>query len=174
MTPAPTPLFSEDDIRVTVARLAVEIEQATPSGEPVHLVAVLKGAFMFLADLARALARPVTLDFVRLSSYGSGVESAGTVKILQEPDDVRDRHVLIVEDIVDTGITLDGLRAYLLARGPKSLRTVCLLDKPAHRQREVPVEYTGFTIEDVFVVGYGLDLAEHYRDLPYIATIDPS
>ena len=171
MTPAPTPLFSEDEIRATVARLAAEIEQATPAGEAVHLVAVLKGAFMFLADLARALARPVTLDFVRLSSYGSGVESAGTVKLLQEPDDVRDRHVLIVEDIVDTGITLDALRTYLLARGPKSLRAVCLLDKPARRQCEVPVEFTGFTIEDVFVVGYGLDLAERHRELPYIATL---
>ena len=174
MTLASTLLFSEDQIRATVVRLAAEIERATPAGEAVHLVAVLKGAFMFLADLARALARPVTFDFVRLSSYGTRAESAGAVELLQEPDDVRGRHVLIVEDIVDTGITLEVLRAYLLARGPKSLRTVCRLDKPVRRQREVPVEFTGFTIEDIFVVGYGLDLAERHRQLPYIATIERS
>ncbi len=168
----PTPLFSENEICATVARLAAEIEQATPAGEAVHLVAVLKGSFMFLADLARALTRPITLDFVRLSSYESDVESAGTVKLIQEPDNVRDRHVLIVEDIVDTGATPDTLRAYLLAFDPKSLRTVCLLDKPTRRQREVPVEFTGFTIENVFVVGYGLDLAERHRELPYLATLE--
>ena len=126
---------------------------------------------MFLADLSRALAGPVTIDFVRTSSYGSGTISAGDVRFLETPDDVTGRHVLIVEDIVDTGETLHALREWLLTHQAASVRTVCLLDKPSRRVRDVPVEFIGFTIDDVFVVGYGLDLSGRHRELPYIGVI---
>ena len=174
MTASPTPLFSADEIGTQVRTLAAAIDHDSPPGAPLHLVAVLKGSFMFLADLCRALPRPVTIDFVRISSYGSGTRSTGTVHFLQEPDDVAGRHVLIVEDIVDTGETLHALRDRFLAQQAASVRTVCLLDKPNRRVRDVPLEFIGFTIDDVFVVGYGLDLAERHRELPYIAVVPSS
>jgi hypoxanthine phosphoribosyltransferase len=160
-------LISAAAIRTRVGELAAEIRRDCP-GE-LHLVAVLRGAFVFLADLARALSGDVTIDFMAISSYGSGTRSSGEVRVLKDLDTALDgRHVLIVEDIVDTGVTLTYLRAILSARRPLSLRTVCLLSKPARRRVPVPLEYVGFTIDDRFVVGYGLDEDEHFRNLPYI------
>jgi hypoxanthine phosphoribosyltransferase len=164
------PLISADQIQERVRALAGEIRRDHPDG--VHLVCVLKGAFMFLADLARALEGTATMDFLALSSYGSTTKSSGQVQLLKDLDfALEGRDVVIVEDIVDTGLTLTYLQDILRARSPRTLRTVCLLSKPSRRQIEVPVEYVGFTIEDRFVVGYGLDYDEKYRNLPYIAVI---
>ena len=171
MTQRLTPLFSSDQIQERVAQLAVEIERQTPPEATLHLLTVLKGGFMFLADLVRSLSAPVTLDFVRLSSYGSDTKSSGILTWALEPLDVHGRHVLVVEDIVDSGLTLQAVRGRLLAHHPLSLRTVSLLDKPTRRRCDVPVEFVGFTIEDVFVVGYGLDLSERYRHLPNISSV---
>ena len=124
-----------------------------------------------MADLVRAFSRPVTVDFARCASYGSGTESSGTLVWSLEPREVRGKYVVIVDDIVDSGRTLSALRARLEAQGPLRLRAACLLDKPARRRCEVPVEFVGFTIDDVFVVGYGLDHAEQYRHLPHIAKL---
>jgi hypoxanthine phosphoribosyltransferase len=130
---------------------------------------------MFLADLVRAIDMPVTLDFMALSSYADGTTSSGEVRLLKDLDSALEgRHVLIVEDIVDTGLTLQYLQDILAARGPKSVRTACLLSKPSRRKVDVRVEYIGFTIEDHFVVGYGLDLDERYRNLPHIAVVGGS
>jgi hypoxanthine phosphoribosyltransferase len=127
---------------------------------------------MFLSDLVRALKAHVTLDFIALSSYGKGTKSSGEVRMLKDVDHALEgRHVIIVEDIVDTGLTLHYLQEILRARSPKSLRTACLLSKPSRREVEVSVDYIGFTIEDRFVVGYGLDYDERYRGLPYIAVL---
>ena len=172
MTGTLTSLLSREQIQATVSRLAATIERETPHGTTLHLIAPLKGSFMFLSDLARAMSIPVTIDFVRLSSYVDRTTSSGSVNWLLSPANVRGRHVLIVEDIVDTGLTLQALRTNLLAQDPHSLRSVCLLDKPARRRLDIPIEFVGFTIDDVFVVGYGLDLAEAHRQLPFIAVID--
>ena len=163
-------LISADDIQQRVRSLAEEIRRDHPNG--VHLVCVLKGAFMFLADLARELQGDATLDFMAVSSYGTSTKSSGQVQILKDLDaGIEGREVVIVEDIVDTGLTLTYLQDILRARSPRSLRTACLLSKPSRRTVDVRVEYVGFTIEDKFVVGYGLDHAEKYRNLPYIAVI---
>ena len=163
-------LISADDIQQRVRSLAEEIRRDHPNG--VHLVCVLKGAFMFLADLARDLQGDATLDFMAVSSYGTSTKSSGQVQILKDLDaGIEGREVVIVEDIVDTGLTLTYLQDILRARSPRSLRTACLLSKPSRRTVDVRVEYVGFTIEDKFVVGYGLDHAEKYRNLPYIAVI---
>jgi hypoxanthine phosphoribosyltransferase len=163
-------LISADDIQERVRSLAEEIRRDHPDG--VHLVCVLKGAFMFLADLARDLQGDATLDFMAVSSYGTSTKSSGQVQILKDLDaGIEGREVVIVEDIVDTGLTLTYLQDILRARSPRSLRTACLLSKPSRRTVNVKVEYVGFTIEDKFVVGYGLDHAEKYRNLPYIAVI---
>lgn len=136
------------------------------------MVCVLKGAFVFLADLARALPGDCSLDFMALSSYGRSTRSSGQVQLLKDLDtDLEGKDVIIVEDIVDTGLTLTYLQDILRARAPRSLRTACLLSKPSRRKVDVKVEYIGFTIEDKFVVGYGLDYAEQYRNLPYIGVI---
>lgn len=173
--PTPTPLISAEQIQARVGELATALAHRIPDGEPPHLIGVLKGGFMFLADLVRALPRPVTVDFARLSSYGAGTTSAGEVQLLTAPHPVRDRHVVIVEDIVDTGLTLERLRRHLLADRPRSLTTVALLDKPSRRSSDVPIDLVGFTLEaDRFVVGYGLDLDQHHRQLPYIGVLDPS
>ena len=163
-------LIPADDIQQRVRSLAEEIRRDHPNG--VHLVCVLKGAFMFLADLARDLQGDATLDFMAVSSYGTSTKSSGQVQILKDLDaGIEGREVVIVEDIVDTGLTLTYLQDILRARSPRSLRTACLLSKPSRRTVNVKVEYVGFTIEDKFVVGYGLDHAEKYRNLPYIAII---
>jgi hypoxanthine phosphoribosyltransferase len=164
-------LISAQDIQQRVRDLAAEIARDHPRG--VHLIAVLKGAFVFLSDLARSLDVPCSFDFLAVSSYGKSTSSSGQVQLLKDLDSgLEGRDVVIVEDIVDTGLTLAYLQDILRARSPRSLRTACLLSKPSRRKTEVKVEYVGFTIEDRFVVGYGLDYAEQYRNLPYIAVLD--
>jgi hypoxanthine phosphoribosyltransferase len=168
-----TVLIPASDIGRRVRELAQDIRRDYEQAADLHLVCVLKGAFLFLADLVRALERPVTLDFMALSSYATGTTSSGEVRLLKDLDSALEgRHVLIVEDIVDTGLTLHYLQDILKARGPKSVRTACLLNKPSRRIVDVGVEYIGFTIEDRFVVGYGLDFEERYRQLPYIAVLE--
>jgi hypoxanthine phosphoribosyltransferase len=166
-------LLDTETIQTRVRELAQEIEQDYPEGEEIHLVCVLKGGFMFLADLVRAMSPRVSLDFIAVSSYGKGTKSSGEVRMLKDLDSgLQGRHIVIVEDIVDTGLTLIYLQEILRARSPKTLRTACLLSKPSRRQVEVEVEYIGFTIEDRFVVGYGLDYAEKYRNLSHIAVLN--
>ena len=165
-------LLTDIQIRQRVRELAVEIRRDFPDG--LHLVAVLKGAFMFLSDLIRNMDGFVSLDFMAVSSYAKSTTSSGEVRLLKDLDTTLEgRNVVIVEDIVDTGLTLMYLQEILRARGPKTLRTACLLSKPSRRQVDVKVEYVGFSIEDHFVVGYGLDYAEHYRNLPHIAVVGP-
>ena len=165
-------LISQTDIQERIASLAAEIESDYPGDDPIHLVAILKGGFMFMADLVRAMSERVTMDFMAVSSYGKGTTSSGQVRVLKDLDStVEGRHVILVEDIVDTGLTLHYLQDLLRARAPKTLKTACLLSKPSRRKVDVKVEYIGFTIEDHFVVGYGLDYAEKYRNLPYIAIL---
>jgi hypoxanthine phosphoribosyltransferase len=163
-------LIAAADIHERVKQMAHEIHRDHPDG--VHLVCVLKGAFIFLSDLARHLPSTTSLDFMAVSSYGTSTKSSGQVQVLKDLDSSVDgRDVVIVEDIVDTGLTLTYLQDILRARSPRHLRTACLLSKPSRRKIDVKVEYVGFTIEDKFVVGYGLDYAEQYRNLPYIAVI---
>jgi hypoxanthine phosphoribosyltransferase len=160
-------LISADDIQRRVAELASQIRADYPAN--VHIVAVLKGAFIFMSDLVRHMEGSVSLDFMAVSSYAKQTTSSGEVRLMKDLDSALDgRDVLIVEDIVDTGLTLTYLQEILRARNPRVLRTACLLSKPSRRQIDVAVEYIGFTIEDHFVVGYGLDYAEQYRNLPYI------
>ena len=152
--------------------MALEIRRDFP--DDLHVIAVLKGAFIFLSDLARAMPGHVSLDFMAVSSYAKGTTSSGEVKMVKDLETPLDgRNVVIVEDIVDTGLTLSYLQKILSERHPKSLRTACLLSKPSRRKVDVAVEYIGFTIEDRFVVGYGLDYAEQYRNLPHIAVLEP-
>ena len=166
-------LLSEADIKQRIAALAAEIERDYPASDEIHLVAVLKGGFMFMADLVRAMSERVTMDFMAVSSYAKGTTSSGQVRVLKDLDsNLEGRHVIVVEDIVDTGLTLHYLQDLLKARAPKSMKTACLLSKPSRRKVEVQVDYIGFTIEDHFVVGYGLDYAEKYRNLPYIAILE--
>jgi hypoxanthine phosphoribosyltransferase len=163
-------LLSEQQIQKRVAELAAEIRRDSP--DDVHLIAVLKGAFMFLSDIVRHMSGAVSLDFMAVSSYSKGTTSSGEVRMLKDLDTTLDgRNVVIVEDIVDTGLTLHYLQDILRARNPKTLRTACLLSKPSRRQVDVSVEYIGFSIDDRFVVGYGLDYAEQYRNLPNIAIL---
>jgi hypoxanthine phosphoribosyltransferase len=164
-------LISQEQLQQRISALAQEISKDHPNG--VHMVCVLKGAFMFLADLVRAMKCEVTLDFMAVSSYGLSTRSSGQVRVLKDLDTAVDgRSVIIVEDIVDTGLTLTYLQAVLRARGPRTLKTACLLSKPSRRQTDVPVEYVGFTIDDLFVVGYGLDSGERHRNLPYLAVVN--
>ena len=166
-------LISSDDIQLRVREMAADIRRDHPDG--VHLIAVLKGAFVFLSDLARAMPGRCSLDFMAVSSYGKNSTSSGQVQLLKDLESgLEGRDVVIVEDIVDTGLTLTYLQDILRARAPRSLRTACLLSKPSRRQVDVRVDYVGFAIEDQFVVGYGLDYAEQYRNLPYIAVLDGS
>jgi hypoxanthine phosphoribosyltransferase len=165
-------LLSEQQIQKRVAEMAAEIRRDFP--DDVHLIAVLKGAFIFLSDLVRQMSGKVSLDFMAVSSYAKGTSTSGEVRMLKDLDyGLEGRNVIIVEDIVDSGLTLNYLQEILRARNPKSLRTACLLSKPSRRQVEVPVEYIGFSIEDHFVVGYGLDYAEQYRNLSHIAVLQP-
>jgi hypoxanthine phosphoribosyltransferase len=168
----PATLLSESQIRERVHELARTIRADYGDDTPIHVVAVLKGAFIFLADLVRAIPGEVSLDFMAVSSY-AGKTTSGEVRLNKDLDrSIEGRHVIIVEDIVDTGLTLSYLKEILAARGPKTVRTVCLLSKPSRRKVDVQVEYIGFTIEDRFVVGYGLDCDEQYRQLPYIGVMD--
>lgn len=166
-------LITADRIQERVRELAAEIERDYPADEEIHLVGVLKGGFVFMADLVRAMSARVTLDFIAVSSYAQSRRSSGEVRLLKDLDSrLEGRHVVIVEDIVDTGLTLTYLQDILRARAPRTLRTACLLNKPSRRVVDVSVDYVGFTIEDRFVVGYGLDFAEKYRNLNYIAVVE--
>lgn len=166
-------LITEEQLAARVRSLAAEISAAYIDQQPV-LVAVLKGSVVFMADLIRSLTVPHAIDFMATSSYGAATESTGVVRILKDLDEpIEDQHVLVVEDIIDSGNTLHYLRGLLLARGPASLRIVTLLSKPSRRLVDVPIDWVGFEIPDKFVVGYGLDFAEHYRNLPYIAVLRP-
>jgi hypoxanthine phosphoribosyltransferase len=167
------PLITADAIATRIRQLAKEIDADYPSDDPVHLICVLKGGFVFLADLVRAMRSRVTLDFIAVSSYEKGTTSSGEVRFLKDLDvALEGKDVIIVEDIVDTGLTLNYLQGILRARGPRSLRTACLLSKPSRRKIDVPVDYIGFTIDDLFVVGYGLDFAGKYRSLPDIVVLE--
>ena len=167
-------LIPADQIAGRIAELAAAIDADYAGREPI-LVGVLKGAVMFMSDLARALQRPSTMEFMAVSSYGGSTKSSGVVRILKDLDrDIADRDVLIVEDIIDSGLTLSWLMKNLAARHPASIEVVALLRKPDAVKVEVPVKYVGFDIPNEFVVGYGLDYAERYRDLPDIGRLRPS
>jgi hypoxanthine phosphoribosyltransferase len=164
-------LIPAKDIQARVSALATEIRRDHP--DDLHLICVLKGAFVFLSDLVRALDGKVTIDFMALSSYGTRTSSSGEVRLLKDLDTgIEGRDVVIVEDIVDSGVTLTYLQDILRARGPRTLRTACLLSKPSRRRVDVKVEYIGFEIEDRFVVGYGLDHAERHRNLPFVGVLE--
>jgi hypoxanthine phosphoribosyltransferase len=166
-------LIEAEAINARIHEMASEIESGYPKDEGIHLVGVLKGGFLFMADLIRAMSARVTVDFIAVSSYAQSKKSSGEVRLLKDLDSgLEGRNVIIVEDIVDTGLTLTYLQDILRARAPKTLRTACLLSKPSRRVVDVTVDYIGFTIEDRFVVGYGLDYAEKYRNLSYIAVLD--
>ena len=172
-------LITEDAIREKTAELAAEVGKdyadRCPDPDDLLLVGVLKGAVMFMTDFARALPVPVQLEFMAVSSYGSATSSSGVVRILKDLDrDIAGRHVLIVEDIIDSGLTLSWLIKNLESRQPASLSVCTLLRKPDAVTLDVPVRYVGFDIPNEFVVGYGLDYAERYRDLPFIGTLDPA
>ena len=172
MQPIGTVLFGEDIIRSRVAELGREISRDYAGKAPI-LVNILKGGFIFLADLVRSIDVPCEMDFMVVSSYEDRTESSGVVRILSDLGlNIEGRHVLVVEDIVDSGLTLEYLRELLLARNPASLRVVTLLDKHERRKVHVPVDYVGFRIPDEFVVGYGLDYAQRFRNLPYITVLD--
>ncbi len=163
--------LTAEQIQRRVAELGAEIDADYPEG-PVYLIAILKGACIFLADLARAMKTPARIDFIGISSYGRGKTSSGEVKVMKDLDtSIEGHHVLIVEDIVDSGVTLNYLVNLLTQRKPKSIKVAALLDKPDRRLRPVEVAYTGFQIPDEFVVGYGLDYAEDYRNLKDICVL---
>lgn len=164
-------LISAEQIHARVQEMGAQIDRDHPHG-PVYLIGILKGACIFLADLARAMKTPARLEFVGISSYGRGQTSSGEVKLTKDLDvSVEGYEVIVVEDIVDSGITLSYLLQVFQQRRPKSLRIATLLDKPDRRQRPVQVDYAGFQIPDEFVVGYGLDYAEDYRNLPDVCVL---
>ena len=165
-------MFTEEQIREKVIELGKQIENDY-KGEEILVVGILKGANVFTCDLIRQIDLDVKIDFMSVSSYGSGTESSGTVRILKDLDtDIKGRNVLIVEDIIDSGRTLSNLVKELQIREPKSLKLCTLLDKPSRRVVDVDVEYVGFEIEDKFIVGYGIDYAEKYRNLPYVGIVE--
>ncbi|MFC1875376.1 hypoxanthine phosphoribosyltransferase [Chloroflexota bacterium] len=167
-----TVLINREEIAATVSRLAAEISRGYRDRRPV-LVAVLKGAFIFLADLVRLLDFPLEVDFIRLSSYGRGKESSGKVRVVHGlGTEVEGRHVLVVEDIVDTGLTVSFLLDYLKKKGVASVRLCSLTDKPSRREVPVGIDYLGFTVPDRFLVGYGLDWDEKFRYLPDICYVE--
>jgi hypoxanthine phosphoribosyltransferase len=172
-------LLSADEIQAKVAALGAQLgedyrDTITENSQDLLLVTVLKGAVFFVTDLARAIPLPTQLEFMAVSSYGSSTSSSGVVRILKDLDrDINDRDVLIVEDIVDSGLTLSWLLRNLATRRPRSLRVCTLMRKPDAVRADVDIAYVGFDIPNEFVVGYGLDYAERYRDLPYIGTLDP-
>lgn len=166
-------LFDEAAIQARIDALGEEITRDYVGKEPI-LISVLRGSYMFMADLTRKLDLACTVDFMAISSYGSGTSSSGQVRIIKDlSDDIEGKDILVVEDILDSGNTLAYLLELLNARKPASVRLCTLLDKPSRRTKEVRVDYVGFTIPDEFVVGYGLDYAEKYRNLPYIGVLKP-
>jgi hypoxanthine phosphoribosyltransferase len=174
MTERLVTLLSAEEIAARVRELGAEITREY-TGRPLVLVCVLKGSFVFAADLARAIDLPVRIDFLGVRSYGVDTETSGVVQITQDLSrPIEGEHVLLVEDIVDTGLTIAHLINLLRTRGPTSVRVCALLHKPARARIQVKIDYLGFTIEDRFVVGFGLDFAERYRNLPYIGVIEHS
>lgn len=167
-------LISREALQARIVEMARAIEADYEGETDLLLICVLKGGYIFLADLSRALQRPHEIDFMGVSSYGARTESSGEVRIVMDlKQPIANRNVLVVEDIIDSGRTLDYMRRNLLARSPASLRIVSLLNKPSRREVDVPVEYIGFDIPDEFVVGYGLDFAELYRNLPFVGILKP-
>ena len=166
-------LFSEEQLKNRVREIAQQIT-ADYQGKEIMLISVLRGSFVFMADLCRAIDLPCTVDFMAVSSYGKGTKSSGQVQITKDlSEDISDRHIIVVEDILDSGNTLSYLLKILENRHPASIRLCTLLDKPDRRVKPVEVHSSGFTIPDAFVVGYGLDYAEKYRNLPYIGILKP-
>lgn len=164
--------LSEKEVDAKIAEIGAKIS-ADYAGKQIHLVSVLKGGVFFTCELAKRITVPVSLDFMSVSSYGADTKSSGVVKIVKDLDEsIKDKDVIVVEDIVDSGRTLSYLLEMLKDRGPKSLRLCTLLDKPDRRVVDVNVDYTGFQIPDEFVVGYGLDYDQRYRNLPYIGIIE--
>lgn len=167
-------LIDEEQLKTRIRELAADISREYRSADDLLLLCVLKGAYMFLADLSRLVTIPHEVDFMAVSSYGQGTSSSGAVRIVLDlKEDIAGKHVLIVEDIIDSGRTLDYMRRNLLSRAPASLRICTLLNKPERRAIDVPIDYLGFDIPDEFVVGYGLDFAQRYRNLPFIAVLKP-
>lgn len=166
-------LFSPEQLQEKIAELGAQITSDYHDKELI-LLCVLKGSTLFCADLMRCVDLRLKLDFISISSYGESTKSSGVVKIVKDMEEnIRDKHVLVVEDIVDTGLTLNYLMDALRVRGPASAKICSLLSKPSRRKVEVPIDYLGFTIDDHFVVGYGLDYCNLYRNLPYIGILDP-
>lgn len=166
--------LSQETIAERICDLGQEISD-TYRGQPLHLICVLNGAFIFMADLVRATDIPLTMDFLSVSSYGSRTETSGEVKLNKDLDmSLKNRHVLLVEDIIDTGLTMQYLLNYLKGRGPLSVRVASLLSKPSRREVEVQIDFLGFEIDDAFVYGYGLDIAHVYRNLPFVTSQEES
>lgn len=164
-------MISREELAQKVAELGAQISKDY-EGEELFLIGILKGSVPFMADLMRAITLDVEMDFMSVSSYGSGTKSSGVVRILKDLDsDITGKNVLIVEDIIDSGLTLAYLKEYLAKRNPKSVKIVTMLSKPARRKADIEADYTGFVIEDRFIVGYGLDIDQKYRNLPYISWI---
>lgn len=162
--------ISAERIQQRIGELGAQITKDY-AGQPLHLICVLNGAFIFMADLVRAIDLPLSVDFMSVSSYGAGTTSSGEVKLVKDLDQsLQGKHILFVEDIVDTGLTINYLLKYLESRGPLSIKVVSLLSKPARRKVEVPIDYLGFEIEDAFVYGYGLDVDHIYRNVPFITS----
>jgi hypoxanthine phosphoribosyltransferase len=167
-------LLTGEEVLARVVELGAQLAADYEGRDPV-LVSVLKGSIIFLADLVRAMPIPLSIDLMEVSSYGASTESSGQVRILKDlSTSIAGREVIVVEDIIDTGLTLNYLLRYLDDKGPASVRICCLLDKPARRLAPIQIDYRGFTIPDRFVIGYGLDYGEHYRNLPYIGVLRPS
>ena len=172
MSRQPKILITQDKISQTVAKLATEIRQDYQDKQPL-LIGILKGSFVFMADLVRELGLPVDIDFVRLASYGAGTETSGKVKVVQGlKTRIKGRDVIVIEDIVDTGLTVYFMMKYLRKRGPRSLRLCALADKPSRHQVPVTIDYLGFTVPNKFIVGYGIDWDEKFRHLRDICYID--
>jgi hypoxanthine phosphoribosyltransferase len=166
-------LYSREAVQKRIAEIAAQI-QNDHQGKELVLVGVLKGAFMFVADLARHIDLPLSIDFVGLSSYGEATESSGVVKITSDlTRPIEGKHVVIVEDIIDTGLTMRYLLDNLATRRPASVKICTLLQKPSRSRTRIPIDYLGFTVPDLFVVGYGLDAGERYRNLPFIGVLKP-
>jgi len=167
-------LLNEEVIKEKIKALGAQITEDY-KGKDLILLGILKGSVMFMSDLMKEINLPCKMDFMAVSSYGDATQSSGIVKIIKDLDfEIKDKHIIIIEDIIDTGITLKYLMKYLSARNPSSLEIVCLLNKPERRKEQLDVKYLGFDVPDHFLVGYGLDYAETYRNLPYIGILKES
>lgn len=166
-----TILFNEEALAKRVHELGEEISKDY-AGEEVLLIGILKGASVFLSDLIRQIRIPAYIDYMVVSSYGNSAETSGIVRIIKDlEENIEGKNIIIVEDIIDTGLTLAYLKQYLLSRNPKSLKICTLLDKPARREKEITVDYKGFEVPDEFIIGYGIDYAEKYRNLPFVGLL---